>query len=217
MSLGYLDDSFSFRGKGNYLIGEWQQESQYEGIAYVPENDTFLLLHESLPVASPSSPSRGMTVDPTYKPHISTVKIKDDMSGYDILAQCSINFELSHENKVKKKAEVSVTSILSFLLYIYSFFLTLHLFFLSYSPKILCVSFCLVLHCILLINTYTQGFESIMYLNTLQGEQYLLGLCEGNFCVGGSQGRESGNGESGLIDAYIAYFWDIYRIMFSVF
>ena len=27
-------------------MGEWAPESQFEGIAYVPENDTFLLLHE---------------------------------------------------------------------------------------------------------------------------------------------------------------------------
>lgn len=29
------------------LIGDWEPESQFEGIAYVPENATFLLLHEA--------------------------------------------------------------------------------------------------------------------------------------------------------------------------
>lgn len=131
MSLGYLDESFSFRGKGNRLIGEWQAESQFEGIAYVPENDTFLLLHESLPDATRSR-------NEVNVPHITTVKINDDLSGYDVHAKCPVNFELTHENK---------------------------------------------------------GFESIMYLRTMEGEAYLLGLCEGNYCVGGSQGREPGNGK----------------------
>lgn len=36
------------RDPENRLIGEWEPESQFEGIAYVPENDTFLLLHEVL-------------------------------------------------------------------------------------------------------------------------------------------------------------------------
>lgn len=46
MSLGFLDDRFSFRGTDNMLIGDFIKESQFEGLAYVPENDTFLLLHE---------------------------------------------------------------------------------------------------------------------------------------------------------------------------
>ena len=38
-----------------------------------------------------------------------------------------------------------------------------------------------------------QGFESIQYLFTPNGA-YLLGMCEGNFCVGGSEGKKPGNG-----------------------
>jgi hypothetical protein len=38
-----------------------------------------------------------------------------------------------------------------------------------------------------------QGFESIQYLHTDSGS-YLLGMCEGNYCEGGSRGREPGNG-----------------------
>ena len=33
-----------------------------------------------------------------------------------------------------------------------------------------------------------------MYVRTLEGESFLLGLCEGNFCSGGREGRDPGNG-----------------------
>jgi hypothetical protein len=47
MSLGLLDDEFHFRGSQNRLIGEkGEEDSQFEGITYVPENNTFLLLQE---------------------------------------------------------------------------------------------------------------------------------------------------------------------------
>jgi hypothetical protein len=39
-----------------------------------------------------------------------------------------------------------------------------------------------------------KGFEGISYVRTLDGENYLLGLCEGNYCTGGRQGRQPGNG-----------------------
>ena len=35
----------------------------------------------------------------TYKPYIRTVRLKKDMSGYDTLAHCEVDFELTHENK----------------------------------------------------------------------------------------------------------------------
>lgn len=128
MSLGMLDDRFQFRGDGEKLIGEQLAESQFEGIAHVPENDTWLLLAESIPTATtPDSTGYG-----TYKPEITVAKLHEDLDGYDILEKCIINFELTHENK---------------------------------------------------------GFEGIAYINGL-----LLGLCEGNHCVGGERGRDRGNG-----------------------
>lgn len=46
-SLGYLDEYFHFRSPLNKLIGDkGEEDSQFEGIAYVPENNTFLLLQE---------------------------------------------------------------------------------------------------------------------------------------------------------------------------
>eukprot|EP00889_Picochlorum_renovo_P007154 jgi/Picre1/34184/NNA_001658.t1 len=87
MSLGYTDDRFSFRGEHNTLIGDRVEESQFEGIAYVPENETWLLLHESL------------YHEDSYKPFVTVAKIKPDLSGYDILDKCKVDFELTHENK----------------------------------------------------------------------------------------------------------------------
>lgn len=126
MSLGLLDDGFHFRGDNNKLIGEeGDVDSEFEGIAYVPENDTFLLLQEA-------------TVDhgDHYHPHILTVKLHKDLDAYDILQECYIDFELSHNNK---------------------------------------------------------GLESIQYVVNKAGA-WLLGLCEGNLCVGGSQGKDPGQG-----------------------
>lgn len=122
MSLGMLDEKFQFRGDGQRLIGERGQESQFEGIAHVPENDTWLLLAESIPTE----------MDGIYKPEITVGKLHDDLDGYDIVERCIVDFELTHENK---------------------------------------------------------GFEAIAYVNNM-----LLGLCEGNYCVGGEQGKEPGNG-----------------------
>jgi hypothetical protein len=39
-----------------------------------------------------------------------------------------------------------------------------------------------------------KGFEGAIRIKTKQGEVYVLGLCEGNFCQGGPKGREPGNG-----------------------
>ena len=119
MSLGMLDEKFQFREET--LIGEkGEEESQFEGIAHVPENDTWLLLAESIPTNG------------KFKPEITVAKLHDELDGYDILEKCVVNFELTHENK---------------------------------------------------------GFEAILYIN---GK--LLGLCEGNHCVGGETGRDRGNG-----------------------
>ena len=123
-----VDDRFEFRGSNNKLIGEPGGDSQFEGIAYSPADDQFHLLHEVDPSQSEDEP---------YKPSISTVKIRKDLSKYDVVQKCQVDFELTHENK---------------------------------------------------------GFESIIYVTTDKGENFLLGLCEGNYCVGGSKGREPGNG-----------------------
>ncbi|KAL4438157.1 hypothetical protein ABPG77_010518 [Micractinium sp. CCAP 211/92] len=88
MSIGIMDDRFQFRDPENRLIGEWEPESQFEGIAYVPENDTFLLLHEAVELG-----------EEVYKPQVREVKLKKDLSGYDVHAVCTINFELEAENK----------------------------------------------------------------------------------------------------------------------
>ena len=36
----------------------------------------------------------------TYKPYVRTVRLKKDLSGYETLAHCEVDFELTHENKV---------------------------------------------------------------------------------------------------------------------
>lgn len=51
----------------------------------------------------------------------------------------------------------------------------------------------------------SQGFESIVYLLTSSGA-YLLGLCEGNYCKGGSEGKEPGNGRI-IISQYKEWRW----------
>ncbi|KAI3426207.1 hypothetical protein D9Q98_008584 [Chlorella vulgaris] len=127
LSIGYFDSRFQFRDPENKLVGDWGEDSQFEGIAYAPETDTFLLLHEA--VSDPDD-------EGVFKPYVQHVKIAKDLNSYEVLKKCKIDFELTHENK---------------------------------------------------------GFESIVYLLTSSGA-YLLGLCEGNYCKGGSEGKEPGNG-----------------------
>lgn len=43
-------------------------------------------------------------------------------------------------------------------------------------------------------NFDNKGFEGAIGLRTRGGDFYLLGLCEGNFCMGGAKGEDSGNG-----------------------
>ena len=142
MSLGYFDSYFHFRGESNKLIGDRLKESQYEGIAYVPENDTFLLLHESLPTRRGDGGDTATTGKDNdgqmFKPYTSTGKIHTDMSGYDVVETCRVEFELTHENK---------------------------------------------------------GFEAIAYAGVKDGVSYMLGLCEGNYCVGGKKGKKPGHGK----------------------
>ena len=152
-SIGVVDDTFQFRGKDNKLIGEPGGDSQLEGIAYNPAEDVFYLLHEVNPETSESEP---------YKPSITTVKIKKDLSTYDVVHQCDVDFELTHENK---------------------------------------------------------GFESIAYITTKTGENFLLGLCEGNYCVGGAKGREPGNGRIVVTrlkkanDASESCMWEVVKVV----
>ncbi|OII77988.1 hypothetical protein cand_037960 [Cryptosporidium andersoni] len=51
-----------------------------------------------------------------------------------------------------------------------------------------------------------KGFEGAVGLRTRQGEFYILGLCEGNYCLGGVQGEQPGNGRLVLMKkVYISY------------
>mmetsp|Transcript_22156 Transcript_22156/g.63195 ORF Transcript_22156/g.63195 Transcript_22156/m.63195 type:complete len:427 (-) Transcript_22156:181-1461(-) len=44
-----------------------------------------------------------------------------------------------------------------------------------------------------------KGFEGAVGLRDTKGELYLLGLCEGNFCKGGKEGKRPGNGRMILL------------------
>ncbi|GAB4821140.1 hypothetical protein N2152v2_008186 [Parachlorella kessleri] len=93
------------KGEQNKLIGEMGDESQFEGIAWVPQNKTFLLLQERPPMAADRLFPRGTTVQSLhdhgdhYHPQVLEVKVTDDDNKYDILQSCEVEFELSHENK----------------------------------------------------------------------------------------------------------------------
>lgn len=92
MALGHLDDRFRFRDPHNLLIGPWEPESQFEGIAYVPENDTFLLLHEAIPHKKTERTG-------TYKPFIREVRLKKDYSDYEEVANCEFDIHFVDSNK----------------------------------------------------------------------------------------------------------------------
>jgi len=171
MALGLLDDSFSFRGENNVLIGTPGPESQFEGIAYVPENDTFLLLHEALP-----GPHSAATAAASNK----TADFTSETSSTES-ATNDIPISTTHTDKNNER----------------------HLADTSFKPYITTVKlnadntdYETLNHCPIdfIIKHENKGFESILYLHTLEREAYMLGLCEGNYCVGGSQGKDPGNG-----------------------
>lgn len=172
MALGMLDDSFSFRGEDNVLIGNPGPESQFEGIAYVPENDTFLLLHEALPernsaVAAFSS----RTATGTFSETSRTESTMTDKS-------------VSTTN-TNKHNTVSLPEPLLFRPYVTTVKLN------ADNTDYEILSQCPV---DFIIEYENKGFESILYIRTLDGEAYMLGLCEGNHCLGGRPGAEPGNG-----------------------
>ena len=117
-ALGSLDDEFAFRGQYNTLIGEpGTLDSQFEGIAYVPENDTFLLLHEALPSSSSSSSddddddnnnNNKENDDEPYTPFITEIQINGDGSDYKVLSQCAIDFVLTHANKGQTRKKLFI-------------------------------------------------------------------------------------------------------------
>ena len=61
-------------------------------------------MHKELTAAVSATPPfqavEGAGAVGTYKPYVRSVRIKKDKSGYESLAQCEVDFELTHENKV---------------------------------------------------------------------------------------------------------------------
>jgi len=45
-----------------------------------------------------------------------------------------------------------------------------------------------------------KGFEGAALVRNTNGDEYVLGLCEGNFCEGGKRGRSAGNGRVVLLE-----------------
>ncbi len=181
MALGVLDDSFSFRGENNVLIGDVGPESQFEGIAYVPENDTFLLLHEALPEQQKKK-----------KNSLSLKKTTTSSSATDTTSNDSKPTTESTDNTENNSPQNA-----------------------DYTPYITTVKinadntdYEIINQCpVDFILAYdNKGFESIMYIHTLDGEAYMLGLCEGNYCLGGSQGADPGNGR--IVVSQLEFFAD---------
>jgi hypothetical protein len=146
------------------------------------------------------------------------------LNSYEVLKKCKIDFELTHENKVGRQRmsewpglgrstqhirveRPSASSWASVAQQPSS---------MAATPALLLTpSLCLVLACaaaapslvltLIASLSISQGFESIVYLLTSSGA-YLLGLCEGNYCKGGSEGKEPGNGRI-IISQYKEWRW----------
>ena len=81
---------FHFRGAANRLIRDkGEEDSQFEGIAYMPENNTFLLLKEAVEHGG----------HPHYHPHIVHARLTPDSDSWEEIQQCKIDFEISSANK----------------------------------------------------------------------------------------------------------------------
>ena len=111
----------------------------------------------------------GGSPPPQYRPHVATVRLWANGSGYDTLQRCPVNFALTHANKgfeasvVCERAGVHACSCTP-----------------RRIPRPLPSPPLLIPHSP--AHTHTRS-QSIQFLNTHNGE-FLLGLCEGNFCAG---------------------------------
>ncbi|KAG2487158.1 hypothetical protein HYH03_014270 [Edaphochlamys debaryana] len=87
-SLGQIDLRFSFRGPENHLVGPVGDESQFEGISYDDESDTFFVLRESF-----EHDEHGLV------PLTEQLKLSEDGNTYTVLEKCIVRFQLQDVNK----------------------------------------------------------------------------------------------------------------------
>ncbi|KDD72075.1 hypothetical protein H632_c3903p0, partial [Helicosporidium sp. ATCC 50920] len=87
--IGKLECPLRLGAEGNVLLGDDLPDSQFEGIAYVPETDTFLLLQET----------RDLGHAKFWKPNILDVQLNGDTGGYDTLHSRLVDYRMTHKNK----------------------------------------------------------------------------------------------------------------------
>mmetsp|Transcript_15477 Transcript_15477/g.12759 ORF Transcript_15477/g.12759 Transcript_15477/m.12759 type:complete len:271 (-) Transcript_15477:275-1087(-) len=83
-----MNTQFEYRAPLNKLIGrQTEQESSYEAIMYSYDTKTFLMIRETVP-------NEG---EKTFSP--SVVEARVGVESYDILSECSVDFDFDSENK----------------------------------------------------------------------------------------------------------------------
>eukprot|EP00798_Chlamydomonas_sp_ICE-L_P032555 gene32555-17274_t len=90
-TVGRISLDFNFRSEDNILVpekDEEEEESQFEGIEYSPETDTFLIVTEVYIADGDRLQSR-----------TEEVKMADDYSSFEVIRECLIDFTFEHENK----------------------------------------------------------------------------------------------------------------------
>lgn len=87
-SLGVVNDKLEMMSETNLLAGEIGEESQFEGITYRPDTNTFLVIQES-----------HMHADDTLKPLVEELMLFPTNTAYRSIRACDIDLELSHANK----------------------------------------------------------------------------------------------------------------------
>lgn len=93
-TIGRIGLDFKFRGEENILIpeeGEVEEESQFEGLSYLPKTDTFIVVRE--------------TFNKEHDGHIDLisqteeVKFNKQMSSFKVIKTCSYEFDFEDVNK----------------------------------------------------------------------------------------------------------------------
>eukprot|EP00891_Asterochloris_glomerata_P008263 jgi/Astpho2/8263/fgenesh1_pg.00122_%23_35_t len=86
-SLGRIGAKLELLSPSNTFIGAKGGDSQFEGIAYKPKTGTFLVVKESH--------EHGGAI----KPLIEELRLLPEDGSYEVVQQCVMDFDLSHENK----------------------------------------------------------------------------------------------------------------------
>lgn len=103
-TMGKISLDFKFMGTENVLIseeGEAEAESQFEGLAYMPKSDTFIVVRETF--VKKTLPDDSDDDETVHELLLSqTEELKISHGSFSVVRKCTIEFEFEDVNKVSQ-------------------------------------------------------------------------------------------------------------------